>query len=75
MLAKLMMCQLEDMRDWKELKAGKFRKVSEKFLLSECLKEIYEMTSIKAKLKNLKLEFKLGGKFFPTWVIGDCMRF
>ena len=49
--------------------------MSEKFLVAECLTEIYEMTSIKAKLKNLKLEFKLGGKYFPTWVIGDRMRF
>lgn len=63
------------MQDWKELKAGKFRKVSEKFLLSECLTEIYEITSIKAKLKKLELEFKIGGKYFPSWVIGDRIRF
>ena len=70
-----MICQLKDMQDWKELKAGKFRKVSEKFLLTECLTEIYEMTSIKANLKKLTLDFKVGGKFFPTWVIGDRIRF
>ena len=75
MLSKLMICRMKDMQDWKDIKAGKFRKVSENFQLSECLKEIYEMMSIKARHKNLKIELKLAGTYFPTWVTGDRMRF
>lgn len=31
MLSKLMICRMKDMQDWKDIKAGKFRKVSENF--------------------------------------------
>ena len=45
-ISNLMFCQLKDMQDWNQLKAGKFKKVAEKFLLPECLKDIYEMMII-----------------------------
>ena len=74
MLTNLMVCQLKDMQDWNELKGGKFKKVSETFTLLECLRDIFQMIMVKAKLKEIKINYNLNHSL-PIEVIGDRGRF
>ena len=48
MVTNFLVSQLLDMQDWDELKNNKFKKVSAKFGLTECLAEIYDMMTMKA---------------------------
>lgn len=56
MVSTLMVYQLMDMQDWDALKNNRFKTVSAKFALQDCLSEIYDMMNIKAKIKNLSLD-------------------
>ena len=71
--SNLMVFYLKDMQDWNFLKNRSFRQISAKFILPECLREIYEMMSLKAEIKDLKLEFSSKNKI-PIQVIGDKSR-
>jgi hypothetical protein len=71
MVSTLMVNQLMDMQDWDALKNNRFKTVSEKFALPDCLSELYDMMNIKAKIKNLSLEFSFGHKYIPSDVLGD----
>ena len=60
--SNLMVFHLRDMQDWNSLRNSRFRIVSAKFDLLECLREVYEMMRVKSYLKKLKLEFKFESK-------------
>jgi hypothetical protein len=68
--SNLMVFHLKDMQDWSMLKNSNFRQVSAKFSLPDCLMEVYEMMSLKAGIKLIKLEFTSKDKI-PVQVIGD----
>ena len=53
-----MVFHLKDMHDWHQISQGTFRKVSAKFNLLDCIKEMTEMMVIKAKIKDIKIEIK-----------------
>jgi signal transduction histidine kinase len=71
MVSNLMVYQLMDMSDWNALKNNKFKTVSAKFNLPECLAEIYDMMNMKAQIKNIKLEFSPWKLYLPSDVLGD----
>jgi hypothetical protein len=71
MVSNLMVYQLMDMSDWNALKNNKFKTVSAKFNLPECLVEIYDIMNMKAQIKNIKLELSPWKHYLPSDVLGD----